>query len=92
MGIITKGMGAILKSKKFNPKQKKINKIRAQALGVGVVGAGIVAAGVQKIKKAPPKQRIEISGHGKMGEMVTPKQDLIEDYEILRDKISRGKK
>ena len=44
-------MGAILKSKKFNPKQKKINKIRAQALGVGVVGAGIVAAGVQKIKK-----------------------------------------
>jgi hypothetical protein len=51
MGIITKGMGAILKSKKFNPKQKKINKIRAQALGVGVVGAGIVAAGVQKIKK-----------------------------------------
>jgi hypothetical protein len=51
MGLITKGMGAILKSKKFNPKQKKINKIRAQALGVGVVGAGIVAAGVQKIKK-----------------------------------------
>jgi|TARA_R110002033_G_scaffold27680_1_gene62591 hypothetical protein len=51
MGIITKGMGAILKSKKFNPKQKKINKIRAQALGVGVAGAGIVAAGVQKIKK-----------------------------------------
>ena len=45
-----------------------------------------------KIEKAPPKQRIEISGHGKMGEMVTPKQDLIEDYEILRDKMSRGKK
>ena len=50
MGIITKGMGAILKSKKFNPKQKKINKIRAQALGVGAVGAGIVAAGVEKVK------------------------------------------
>ena len=45
-----------------------------------------------KIKKAPSKARIEASGHGKMGEMVTPKQDLIEDYEILRDKISRGKK
>ena len=45
-----------------------------------------------KIKKAPSKARIEISGHGKMGEMVEPKKDLIEDYEILRDKISRGKK
>ena len=45
-----------------------------------------------KIKKAPPKARIEISGHGKMGEMVEPKKDLIEDYEILKDKISRGKK
>jgi len=45
-----------------------------------------------KIKKAPPKARIEISGHGKMGEVVEPKKDLIEDYEILKDKISRGKK
>ena len=45
-----------------------------------------------KIEKAPPKARIEISGHGKMGEMVEPKKDLIEDYEILKDKISRGKK
>ena len=45
-----------------------------------------------KHKNAPPKQRIEISGHGNMGEMVTPKQDLAEDYEILRDKINRGKK
>ena len=45
-----------------------------------------------KIKKAPSKSRIEISGHGKMGEMVEPKKDLIEDYEILKDKISRGKK
>ena len=45
-----------------------------------------------KIKNAPPKARIEISGHGKMGEMVEPKKDLIEDYEILRDKMSRGKK
>ena len=45
-----------------------------------------------KIKKAPPKARIEISGEGKLGEMVEPKKDLIEDYEILKDKISRGKK
>ena len=45
-----------------------------------------------KIKKAPSKARIEISGHGKMGEMVEPKKDLMEDYEILKDKISRGKK
>ena len=45
-----------------------------------------------KIKKAPSKARIEASGHGKMGELVTPKKDLIEDYEILRDKMSRGKK
>ena len=45
-----------------------------------------------KIKKAPPKAGIEISGHGKMGEVVEPKKDLIEDYEILKDKISRGKK
>ena len=45
-----------------------------------------------KIKKAPSKARIEISGEGKLGELVTPKKDLIEDYEILRDKISRGKK
>jgi len=27
-----------------------------------------------------------------MGEVVEPKKDLIEDYEILKDKISRGKK
>ena len=45
-----------------------------------------------KIEKAPSKARIEISGHGTMGEMVTPKQDLIEDYEILKDRIRRGKK
>ena len=45
-----------------------------------------------KIKKAPPQARIEISGEGKLGEMVEPKKDLIEDYEILKDKISRGKK
>ena len=45
-----------------------------------------------KIKKAPSKARIEISGEGKLGEMVEPKKNLIEDYEILRDKISRGKK
>ena len=45
-----------------------------------------------KIKKAPSKARIEISGEGKLGEMVEPKKNLIEDYEILRDKMSRGKK
>ena len=45
-----------------------------------------------KIKKAPSKARIEISGHGKMGEMVEPKKDLIEDYVILKDRIRRGKK
>ena len=45
-----------------------------------------------KIENAPPKARIEISGHGKMGEMVTPTKDLIEDYEILRDKMRRGKR
>ena len=59
MGLITKGMGAVLtkfkaKPKRFNPaldaKQKKINKIRKQALGVGAAGAGIVAAGVEKVK------------------------------------------
>ena len=38
------------KPKRFNPKQEKINKIRKQALGVGAAGAGIVAAGVEKIK------------------------------------------
>ena len=59
MGLITKGMGAVLskfktKPKKFNPafdaKQKKINKIRLKALGVGAAGAGIVATGVKKVK------------------------------------------
>jgi|TARA_R110000764_G_scaffold104231_1_gene189846 hypothetical protein len=43
MGILTKGMGVILK-------EKKINKIRAKAAGVGVLGVGVVAAGVKKIK------------------------------------------
>ena len=45
-----------------------------------------------QINKAPSKARIEISGEGKLGEMVEPKKNLIEDYEILRDKMSRGKK
>ena len=45
-----------------------------------------------KHKTAPEKMRIEISGEGKLGEMVTPKQDLMEDYEILKDRIRRGKK
>ena len=45
-----------------------------------------------KIENAPSKARISISGEGNLGEMVTPKKDLIEDYEILRNKMSRGKK
>ena len=80
MGLITKGMGAILKTKA--PRK--------------TLTLGKAETELQKIKfkhkNAPEKMRIEGSGHGKMGEMVTPKQDLMEDYEILRDKISRGKK
>ena len=81
MGIITKGMGAILKTKV--PKKKILTLSKDQTE-------------LQKIKfkhkNAPEKMRIEGSGHGKMGEMVEPKKDLMEDYEILKDKISRGKK
>ena len=81
MGLITKGMGAILKTK--GPKKKILTLSKDQTE-------------LQKIKfkhkNAPDKMRIEGSGHGKMGEMVEPKQDLMEDYEILKDKISRGKK
>ena len=81
MGLITKGMGAILKTKV--PKKKTLT-------------LGKNETELQKIKfkheKAPPIVRIEISGEGKSGELVTPKQDLMEDYEILKDKISRGKK
>ena len=56
MGIITKGMGAVLKRKpkRFNPaldvKKEKIKKEYKKAAGVGVVGTGIVAAGVKKIQ------------------------------------------
>tara|TARA_R100000900_G_scaffold27255_1_gene21564 strand:+ start:474 stop:686 length:213 start_codon:yes stop_codon:yes gene_type:complete len=59
MGIITKGMGAVLtkfkgKPKRFNPaldvKKEKIKKEYKKAAGVGVVGTGIVAAGVKKIQ------------------------------------------
>ena len=55
MGLITKGMGAILKAGKRGrntspARQEKINKIRLKALGVGAAGAGIVAAGVEKVK------------------------------------------
>jgi|TARA_R110000868_G_scaffold399451_1_gene673190 hypothetical protein len=61
MGLITKGMGAVLtkfkgKPKRFNPKQEKINKIRLKALGVGAAGAGIVAAGVKNIKNTIEKE------------------------------------
>jgi hypothetical protein len=81
MGIITKGMGAILKTKV--PKKKILTLSKDQTE-------------LQKIKfkhkNAPDKMRIEGSGEGQKGELVTPKQDLAEDYEILRDKISRGKK
>ena len=77
IGIAKKGLGLLGKKKKTLTLSKNQTALKKLEF---------------KIKKAPPKQRIEISGHGKMGEMVTPKQDLIEDYEILRDKISRGKK
>ena len=81
MGLITKGMGAILKTKV--PKKK-------------ILTLGKAETELQKIKlkhkTAPEKMRIEGSGEGKSGELVTPKQDLMEDYEILKDKISRGKK
>jgi|TARA_R110002074_G_scaffold47586_1_gene121962 hypothetical protein len=59
MGIITKGMGAVLtkfkaKPKKFDPagdiKKEKIRKEYKKAAAVGVAGAGIVTAGVKKIK------------------------------------------
>jgi len=59
MGIITKGMGAVLtkfkrKPKRFNPaldvKKEKIKKEYKKAAGVGAVGTGIVAAGVKKIQ------------------------------------------
>ena len=61
MGLITKGMGAVLtkfkgKPKRFNPKQEKINKIRLKALGVGAAGAGIVATGVKNIKNTIEKE------------------------------------
>ena len=61
MGLVTKGMGAVLtkfkgKPKRFNPKQEKINKIRLKALGVGAAGAGIVAAGVKNIKNTIEKE------------------------------------
>jgi hypothetical protein len=77
IGIAKKGLGLLGKKKKTLTLSKNQTALKKLEF---------------KIKKAPPKQRIEISGHGNMGEMVTPKQDLIEDYEILRDKISRGKK
>ena len=81
MGLITKGMGAMLKTKVPKKKILSLGKNQTELKKLEF-----------KIKKAPPKARIEISGHGKMGEMVEPKKDLIEDYEILRDKMSRGKK
>ena len=81
MGLITKGMGAILKTKVPKKKTLTLSKNQTELKKLEF-----------KIKKAPPKARIEISGHGKMGEVVEPKKDLIEDYEILKDKISRGKK
>ena len=81
MGIITKGMGAILKTKVPKKKILSLGKNQTELKKLEF-----------KIKKAPSKARIETSGHGKMGELVEPKKDLIEDYEILRDKISRGKK
>ena len=81
MGLITKGMGAILKTKVPKKKTLTLGKNETELQKIKL-----------KHKTAPEKMRIEGSGHGKMGEMVTPKQDLMEDYEILKDKISRGKK
>jgi hypothetical protein len=81
MGLITKGMGAMLKTKVPKKKILSLGKNQTELKKLEF-----------KINKAPPKARIETSGHGKMGETVEPKKDLIEDYEILRDKISRGKK
>ena len=81
MGLITKGMGAMLKTKVPKKKILSLGKNQTELKKLEF-----------KINKAPPKARIEISGHGKMGEMVEPKKDLMEDYEILRDKINRGKK
>ena len=81
MGLITKGMGAMLKTKVPKKKILSLGKNQTELKKLEF-----------KINKAPSKARIETSGHGKMGELVEPKKDLIEDYEILRDKISRGKK
>ena len=81
MGLITKGMGAILKTKVPKKKTLTLGKNETELQKIKL-----------KHKTAPEKMRIEGSGEGQKGELVTPKQDLAEDYEILRDKINRGKK
>ena len=52
IGIAKKGLGLLGKrGRNTSPaRQEKINKIRLKALGVGAAGAGIVAAGVEKVK------------------------------------------
>jgi len=59
MGLITKGMGAVLnkfktKPKKFDPagdiKKEKIKKEYIKAAGVGAAGAGLVGAGVKRVQ------------------------------------------
>jgi|TARA_R100000781_G_scaffold80371_1_gene49629 hypothetical protein len=51
-GIAKKGLGLLGKrGRNTSPaRQEKINKTRAKAIGVGVAGAGIVGAGVKKVK------------------------------------------
>jgi hypothetical protein len=46
MGIITKGMGVIMK----NRKAAKIKKLRQKAAAVGAAGAGVVGLGILKAK------------------------------------------
>jgi len=77
IGIAKKGLGLLSKKKKTLTLDKNQTELKKLEF---------------KIKNAPSKARIETSGHGKMGEMVEPKKDLMEDYEILKDRIRRGKK
>jgi len=50
--LAKKGLGLLGKrGRNTSPaRQEKINKTRAKAIGVGVAGAGIVGAGVKKVK------------------------------------------
>jgi len=50
--LATKGLGLLGKrGRNTSPfKQKKINKDRAKAIGVGVAGAGLVGSGVKRVQ------------------------------------------